>query len=130
MGKRTFAGSETVKLKVRQPVRGRPERARLKYHVSAVPRWKAFPNRPSRSTQTNETLTHHAANELPAGEHSSRLSFSRQDQQQGQGLYYAPYQEQGTGAQRKSMLGTQFEATDARRLFPAGTNRASARVFN
>src|SRR6266487_3553973 len=45
------------------------------------------------------------------------LSFSGKINQQGQGLFYARYQEQGSGT-KKIMLGTQFEATDARRLFP------------
>ncbi len=54
---------------------------------------------------------------MPAGTHTLTLSFTGKINQQGQGLFYARYQEQGTNAQ-KTMLGTQFEATDARRLFP------------
>src|SRR5207237_4169124 len=37
--------------------------------------------------------------------------------QQGQGLCYMRYQNQGTGT-AEIALGTQFEATDARRFFP------------
>jgi aminopeptidase N len=51
------------------------------------------------------------------GDHTVALSFSGKINQQGQGLFYMRYQEQGTGA-AKVMLGTQFEATDARRFFP------------
>ena len=49
--------------------------------------------------------------------------------QQGQGLFYMPYHEQGSGA-RKVMLGTQFEATDARRFFPCWDEPAFRRGFN
>jgi aminopeptidase N len=55
--------------------------------------------------------------ELPPGDHTLALSFSGKINQQGQGLFYVRYQQQGSGAQ-KIMLGTQFEATDARRFFP------------
>src|SRR5205814_88972 len=54
---------------------------------------------------------------LSAGDHTLGLTFSGKINQQGQGLFYMRYQEQGTGA-KKIALGTQFEATDARRLFP------------
>ena len=64
-----------------------------------------------------ETLTITLPEELPAGTHTLTLSFHRQNQPTGTGLFYARYQEQGTNA-KKIMLGTQFEATDARRLFP------------
>ena len=70
------------------------------------------------------------AGELPAGPHSLELSFAGKINRQGQGLFYAPYQEQGTAA-KKIMLGTQFEATDARRFFPCWDDgRASALAFN
>src|SRR6266700_1730425 len=51
------------------------------------------------------------------GEHTRALKFTGKINQFGRGLFYAKYQEQGTGA-KKMFLGTQFEATDARRLFP------------
>ncbi|HEX8678567.1 MAG TPA: M1 family metallopeptidase, partial [Chthoniobacterales bacterium] len=56
-------------------------------------------------------------NELPQGTHTLALTFSGKINAGGFGLYHAPYQEQGTGA-KKVMLGTQLEATDARRVFP------------
>jgi len=64
-----------------------------------------------------QLLTLHLGSELPAGEHAVGLSFTGKINQQGQGLFYADYQEQGTGA-KKTLIGTQFEATDARRMFP------------
>ena len=70
-----------------------------------------------RSIPKNELLTLALPSELPTGEHTLALCFAGIINQQGQGLFYMRYQEQGTGA-RKIMLGSQFEATDARRLFP------------
>src|SRR5207302_372221 len=64
-----------------------------------------------------ELLTLTLPSELAAGDHALSLRFTGKINQQGQGLFYMRYQEQGSGA-RKVMLGTQFEATDARRFFP------------
>src|SRR5205814_3797488 len=55
--------------------------------------------------------------ELTPGEHTLSIRFAGKINQFGLGLFYAKYQEQGAGA-KKMFLGTQFEATDARRLFP------------
>src|SRR5205807_663772 len=55
--------------------------------------------------------------ELPPGEHLLGLEFNGKITPKGRGLYYMPYQEQGTGA-KKMALGTQFEPSDARRFFP------------
>ena len=63
------------------------------------------------------SLTLTLPSELAAGDHALTLRFTGKINQQGQGLFYMRYQEQGSGA-RKVMLGTQFEATDARRFFP------------
>src|SRR5207302_3610493 len=65
----------------------------------------------------NELLTIALPNELPAGEHTIALEFGGKITPKGRGLYYMPYQEQGTGA-KKVALGTQFEPSDARRFFP------------
>jgi aminopeptidase N len=64
-----------------------------------------------------ELLTLTLPSELAAGDHTLALRFTGKINQQGQGLFYMRYQEEGSGA-RKVMLGTQFEATDARRFFP------------
>ena len=117
LGKFTFAGSETVKLNVRQPVRRLVLNALEIKITSASLDGKAIPESALKLDPKQETLTITLASELPAGPHSLELNFTGKINQQGQGLYYAPYQEQGTGA-KKIMLGTQFEATDARRFFP------------
>jgi aminopeptidase N len=117
LGKFTFAGSETVKLKVQQPVRRLVLNALEINITSAALDGKAIPESALKLDPKQETLTIALASELPASPHSLELNFTGKINQQGQGLYYAPYQEQGTGA-KKIMLGTQFEATDARRFFP------------
>ena len=117
LGKFTFAGSETVNLKVRQPVRLLVLNALEIKITNAALDGKAIPESALKLDPKQETLTITLASELPAGAHSLELNFNGKINQQGQGLFYAPYQEQGTGA-KKIMLGTQFEATDARRFFP------------
>jgi aminopeptidase N len=117
LGKFTLAGSETVKLKVRQPVRRLVLNALEINITSASLDEKAIPEPALKLDPKQETLTITLASELPSGPHSLELNFTGKINQQGQGLYYVPYQEQGTGA-KKIMLGTQFEATDARRFFP------------
>jgi aminopeptidase N len=112
-----FTGSETVKLNVRQPVRRLVLNALEIKVTSASLDGKAIPASALKLDPKQETLTIALAAELPAGPHSLDLNFTGKINQQGQGLYYAPYQEEGTGA-KKIMLGTQFEATDARRFFP------------
>ncbi len=117
LGKFTFAGSETIKLNVRQPVRQLVLNALEIKITSASVDGKAIPPSAIKLDPKEEMLTITLASELPAGPHSLELNFTGKINQQGQGLYYAPYQEQGTGA-KKIMLGSQFEATDARRFFP------------
>ena len=117
LGKLTFAGSETVKLNVRQPVRQLVLNALEIKITGASLDGKPIPASALKLDPKQETFTITLASELPAGPHSLALNFTGKINQQGQGLYYAPYQEEGTGA-KKIMLGTQFEATDARRFFP------------
>jgi aminopeptidase N len=117
IAKRTFTGSETVKLNVREPVKQLVLNAlEIKVTKAAVD-GKAIPASAIKLDQKEQTLRLALASELPAGSHTLDLEFTGKINQQGQGLYYAPYQEQGTAA-KKVMLGTQFEATDARRFFP------------
>jgi aminopeptidase N len=78
---------------------------------------KTLPESGVKIDKKNELVTLTLPSELPVGEHHLALTFSGKINQQGRGLFYARYQEQGTAA-KKTMLGTQFEATDARRLFP------------
>jgi aminopeptidase N len=112
-----FAGTETVKLNVRSRVRQLVLNAlELKIEAASVD-GKELPASAIRTDNKNELLTLALPSELATGEHTLALRFTGRINQQGQGLFYMRYQEQGTGA-RKIMLGSQFEATDARRFFP------------
>jgi aminopeptidase N len=115
--KLTFAGTETVKLNVRRHVRQLVLNAlELKIEAASID-GKELPGSAIKIDTENELLTLALPSELPTGEHTLTLRFAGTINQQGQGLFYMRYQEQGTGA-RKIMLGSQFEATDARRFFP------------
>src|SRR5215471_1716145 len=113
----TFAGSESVKLNARKPVRQLLLNAlELKIEAASVD-GKELPLSSIKTENEKELLTLTLPSELAAGDHALTLRFTGKINQQGQGLFYMRYQEQGSGA-RKVMLGTQFEATDARRFFP------------
>jgi aminopeptidase N len=115
IARRTFTGSESVKLNVREPVKQIVLNAlEIKVSQAAID-GKSIAASAIKLDEKEQTLT--IAAEVEAGKHQLDIEFTGKINQQGQGLYYAPYQEQGTGA-KKIMLGTQFEATDARRLFP------------
>ena len=117
IGNFTFAGTETVKLNVRSPVRQLVLNAlELKIEATSVD-GKELPASAIKIDKENELLALTLPSELAAGDHTLALRFTGKINQQGQGLFYMHYQEQG-GSARKIMLGTQFEATDARRFFP------------
>src|SRR5262245_39300904 len=113
----TFAGSETVKLNVRSPVHQLVLNGlELKIEAAFVD-GKKLPLSSIKTENEKELLTLTLPSEFAAGDHTLALSFSGKINQQGQGLFYMHYQEQASG-KKKIMLGTQFEATDARRFFP------------
>ena len=117
INKLTFAGTETVKLNVCRRVRQLVLNAlELKIEAASID-GKELPRSAIKIDSKSELLTLALSSELPTGEHILALRFAGIINQQGQGLFYMRYQEQGTGA-RKIMLGSQFEATDARRFFP------------
>src|SRR5881392_2479607 len=114
--KLTFTGTETVKLSVRSPVQKLVLNALELEITEASLDGKMLSTSAIKIDKENELLTLALPSELTPGDHTLALSFSGKINQQGQGLFYARYQEQGSG-KRKIMLGTQFEATDARRFF-------------
>jgi aminopeptidase N len=113
----TFTGTETVKLSVHRPVRQLVLNALELEITGASLDGKALPNSAIKIDKKNELLTLALPSDLATGDHTLALSFAGKINQQGQGLFYIPYQEQGSST-KKIMLGTQFEATDARRFFP------------
>jgi len=62
-----------------------------------------------------ETATFHFAHALPTGRHTLSIAFSGRIPATPAGIYYNDY---ATAAGTRRMLVTQFEATDARRMFP------------
>src|SRR6266852_644748 len=117
LAKLTFAGSERIKVKATPPIRELVlNSAELEIAKASVDRIPLSPDA-IKLDPNNELLTIALPNELPAGEHTIALEFSGKITPKGRGLYYMPYQEQGTGA-KKIALGTQFEPSDARRFFP------------
>ncbi|CAN5165880.1 M1 family metallopeptidase [soil metagenome] len=115
--KLTFTGSETIKLDVREPTRTIVLNAAEITITTASLNGKRLPQSAMELDPEDETLIITAPADLPIGKYTLALTFSGKINQQGQGLYYADYAEQGSGA-KKRMLGTQFQATDARRMFP------------
>jgi len=114
--KLTFTGSETVKINVRTPASQLVLNALELEIGSASIDDQPLPKSAIKIDKKQELLTLSLPAELPVGDHIVTLNFSGKINQQGQGLFYAHYQEQETNA-KKIVLGTQFEATDARRFF-------------
>jgi aminopeptidase N len=115
--KLTFAGTETVKLNVRSSVRQLVLNAlELKIQAASID-GNELPVSAIKTDTKNELLMLALPSELSTGEHTLTLGFTGKINEQGQGLFYMRYQEHDSGA-RKIMLGSQFEATDARRFFP------------
>src|SRR5436190_2209150 len=113
----TFTGAETVKLNVRSPVHQLVLNAVELEITEASLDGQVLPKSALKVDKEKELITLASTSELSPRDHTLALSFSGKINQQGQGLFYIRYQEQGSGA-TKLMLGTQFEATDARRFFP------------
>src|SRR5438132_5445447 len=115
--KLNFSGTETVKLNIRSRVRKLVLNAlELKIEAASID-GKELPASAIKIDEKNDLLALALPSELATGEHTLTLRFTGKINEQGQGLFYMRYQEQGSGA-RKTMLGSQFEATDARRFFP------------
>src|SRR5207245_11339146 len=115
-----FNGTETVKPDLRNPVHRLVLNA-LEMEISdASLDGKTLPKSAIQIDRENELIIRALPSELAAGNHRLALSFSGKINQQGQGLFYMRYQEQGSPAiaEKKFMLGTQFAAIDARRFFP------------
>src|SRR5947199_1520344 len=115
-----FSGTETVTLEVRNRVHRLVLDALEMEIGDASLDGKTLPKSAIQIDSENELIILALTSELAAGNHRLALSFSGKINQQGQGLFYMRYQEQGSPAvaEKKFMLGTQFEATDARRFFP------------
>jgi aminopeptidase N len=117
---RTFTGSETVALEVRKPAKTITLNANAIAISSAKllgPKGEGEQAATIKIDASQQTAVLTFPKEIASGAYRLSLDFSGTINQSGQGLFYATYQEEGSGA-KKTMLGTQMEATDARRLFP------------
>jgi len=115
--KLSFSGTETVRVDVRGAVHQFVLNALELEITRASVDGKVLAQSAIKIDKEKELLTLALPSALTSGDHTVAFSFSGKINQQGQGLFYIRYQEQGSGA-TKLMLGTQFEATDARRFFP------------
>src|SRR5438552_7852813 len=101
-----FSGTETVKLDVRNPVRRLVLNA-LELEISeASLDGKRLSKSAIKIDSEKELLILALPSELAPGDHTLAFSFSGKINQQGQGLFYMHYQEQGSDT-KKIMLGTQ-----------------------
>ncbi|MEO6873017.1 MAG: M1 family metallopeptidase [Chthoniobacterales bacterium] len=115
--KLSFSGSETVQLDVQKPVMKLVLNALDLAITSASVDGKVLLKKAITLDAKEQLLTLTLPNELAAGKHDLALKFTGKINAQGQGLFYARYQEKGSD-EKQILLGTQFEATDARRMFP------------
>ena len=118
--KRAFTGSETVALDVRKAAKTITLNANAMAIGSAKlvgANGQAEQAAAIKIDASQQTATLTFPKEIAPGAYRLSLDFSGTINQSGQGLFYATYQEEASGA-KKTMLGTQMEATDARRLFP------------
>src|SRR5437867_4375010 len=92
----SLTAPETVKVNVRTPVRQIVLNALELEITNASVDNEPLPKSAIKIDRKNELLTLALASELPAGEHILALGFAGKINQQGQGLFYVRYQEQGT----------------------------------
>ena len=114
---RTFTGMETVDLEIKQATnRCVLNASNLEIQAATLTRDGAPDLHPAvvlDAAQQTCTLTF--PQELPAGSYHLSLGFSGQINQDGAGLYASTYD---TGGHPETMLCTEMEPADARRLFP------------
>ena len=119
---RTFHGSEVVKLEARTAIRELVlNAADLEITAATIDDETVGPGSIKLEPKT-ELLRIALTTALAAGSHTLSLEFRGKINQQGRGLFYMRYQEEDTGL-KKIALGTQFEATDARRMFRSEERR-------
>ena len=118
--KLTFTGSETVVLGVRKPVKTITLNANTITIGSA--KLLGADGKIEETAQVTidskeQTATLTFVKGIATGAHQLSVDFAGKINEHPDGLYYARYQVEGSGA-KKLMLGTQMEAAHARRMFP------------
>ncbi|MEO7318319.1 MAG: M1 family metallopeptidase, partial [Chthoniobacteraceae bacterium] len=113
--KAALRGSETIEIEVREAVREVVLNSlALEIDKATLTGAKPIALTPKLDVE-KQTLTFALAEELPPGKYTLALEYHGKLTEQTEGLYLTRYQ---VGAAEKFALTTQFEATDARRMFP------------
>ena len=124
--KATLIGHETIEIEVRAPVRAIVLNSlNLEIDSAALNLEKPVALTPKLDVE-QQTLTFPLTNELPPGKYTLALSFHGKLTEQTEGLYLTRYQ---VGTADKLALTTQFQATDARRMFPCWDEPVFRSVF-
>lgn len=121
-----IAGDERIQVRVLQPVR-RIVLDQLQSTISSA----ALDGKPAASTSVSDktqTATFTFSKPVAAGVHTLSLRYTATLQSSSQGMFVQKYMDaQGKPGQ---MIGTQMEATDARRMFPSFDEPAYRTVFH
>ncbi len=112
---RTLRGSETIVLDVRRPT------ARIVFNTLNLTvrgaRLDGVPAGRVRTRNDAQLTTVSLGRPLAVGRHTLALEYTGKIESSAQGLFAQPYVT--PGGRRGVMLSTQFESTDARRMFPS-----------
>ena len=126
IGKAMLRGSETIEIEVRAAVREIVLNSlNLEIDKATLNSGKPVALTPQLDAE-KQTLTFALAEELPPGKYTLALEYHGKLTEQTEGLYLTRYQ---VGAADKFALTTQFEATDARRMFPCWDEPVFRAVF-
>jgi aminopeptidase N len=121
---KTLTGTETILLEVRKPVRTIVFNS-LGERLQNVT-LDGAPAAGVESDDAKQLTTVTLARDLPVGRHTLAFAYTGKLESAPQGLFVQRYR---TGASAGTMLSTQFEATDARRMFPGWDEPAFRATF-
>ena len=121
---KTLSGTETILLEVRKPVRTIVFNS-LGERLQNVT-LDGAPAAGVESDDATQLTTVTLAGDVPVGRHTLAFAYTGKLESAPQGLFVQRYR---SGAATGTMLSTQFEATDARRMFPCWDEPAFRATF-
>ncbi len=121
---KTLAGTETIVLDVRKPAASLMLNS-VNETLSDV-KLDGVASASVQNDAAKQTTTIALAQPAPVGRHTLTFAYTGALETAPQGLFVQPYR---TGPARGTMLSTQFEATDARRMFPCWDEPAFRATF-